>query len=545
MEITTTRTEPYDDQAPGTAGLRRTLARFEQPNYLENFIQSIIDSVPALVGARVVLGGDGRYGNRAAIQKILRMLAANGIESVAVGCGGILSTPAASIAVPVERAAGAFVLTASHNPAGVDGDFGIKFNTESGGQASESLTDAIAKRSAVIDRYLTMTGVPDLDIDRPGTVFLGEMRVDIIDSVRAYADLMERIFDFDAIRRSVRDGLTVRFDAMNAVTGPYATELLVRRLGLPEVSLLRATPREDFGGIHPDPMSHTLPDLMALVAGEVPPDLAAASDGDGDRNLIAGGGTVVSPCDSLAVMVANAALVPGYRDGLRGVARSMPTSHAVDRVAARLGLPCHETPTGWRFFCNLLESGDVTICGEESFGTSSNHCREKDGLWSVLFWLNLLAVTGKSVPELLRAHWDEFGRTHFLRHDFRIGDPAVARGLYADLRDTLAGMPGRSFTGRTVVSADEFAYTDPVDGRRSERQGLRLVLDGHARVVFRLSGTDTAGATLRIYIEDHTEDRAAIERPADQVLGDLAEAARDLARITPLTGLTGPTAVVK
>lgn len=544
MEITTVTTRPFTDQVPGTAGLRKTVARFSEPHYLENFTQSVFDCVPSLSGGRVVLGGDGRFGNRDAIQTLLRMFAANDVASVALGCGGLLTTPAASMMIRDQAAVGGFILTASHNPAGPDGDFGIKFNTETGGQASESLTAAIAERSAVIDAYRTLTDVPTVDIDRPGTVFLGDMRIDVLDPVRGYADAMESLFDFDAIRRAIRDGLTVRFDAMNAATGPYAAELLVQRLGLSPVSLMRATPREDFGGIHPDPNPHDAPDLMALAFADNPPDLVAASDGDGDRNMIVGPGLMVSPGDSLAVMAAHAHRVPGYRERLHGIARSMPTSRAVDLVAAKLGIPCHETPTGWRFFCNLLESGAITLCGEESFGTGSSHCREKDGLWAVLFWLNLVAVTGKPIPALLHEHWTEFGRTFFLRNDYRIPDTDAAHRVYAGLRETLAELPGRTLAARRVVEADEFSYVDPVDGRRSDRQGLRVILEGRTRIVFRLSGTDTAGATLRIYIEDHTTDPSRLREPADHALAELAEAARDLARVTPLTGLEGPTSVI-
>ncbi|MCA1798687.1 MAG: alpha-D-glucose phosphate-specific phosphoglucomutase [Xanthomonadaceae bacterium] len=456
----------------------------------------------------------------------------------------MLSTPAASILMRNEDATGGFILTASHNPAGPDGDFGIKFNTAGGGQASARLTEAITERTRAIDRYLIATGVPEIDLDRPSASFIGDMRIDSVDAVAQYADKMETLFDFDAIRDAVKDGMCVRFDAMNAVTGPYASEILVRRLGLPELTVMRGTPREDFGGRHADPNPHEAHELRSLAYGEHPPDLLAASDGDGDRNMILGPHTIVSPCDSLAVLAANATRVPGYRDGLVAVARSMPTSHAIDRVAAKLGIPCVETPSGWRYFASLLEAGRISLCGEESFGTSSNHCREKDGLWAVLFWLNLLAVTGRSVPELLAAHWAEYGRTFFLRHDFRIPDAAAAQAVIAGLRDALPDLVGRQLAGRTVVAADDFAYDDPVDGMRSERQGLRLILESDARIVFRLSGTDTAGATLRVYIEDHTDDPARFNEDAMVALAPFAEAARDLARITQLTGLESPTSMV-
>lgn len=544
MNKSTRKTIPFADQRPGTAGLRRRVSEFRQPGFLENFIQAIFDSVPTLRGGRIVLGGDGRYWNRDAMQTILRMAAAHGVATASVARGGLLSTPAASIAIPALSADGGFLLTASHNPAGPEGDFGIKYCTGNGGQASEGLTDAIAARAASIAEYSILEGVPTVDLDRPGTVYLDRMRIDIFEPVGIWADAMERLFDFDRIRAAIADGLTLRFDAMNAVTGPYAAEVFVRRLGCPEVSLMRATPREDFGGIHPDPTPHSLPELMALSAADGSPDLIAASDGDGDRNFIAGPGLFVSPGDSLAVMAAHARAIPGYREGLHGVARSMPTSQAVDRVAAELGIPCHETPTGWRYFCNLLDAGLVTLCGEESFGTSSDHCREKDGLWAALFWLNLLATTGKSIPDLLREHWDHYGRTFFLRHDYLIAQSDVAHAIYQGLRDSMAELQGRVIAGRRVIGADEFSYSDPVDGTTSAHQGLRVVLEGNARIVYRLSGTDAVGRTLRVYLEDYTVDTTRFGEPAAVALGSLAEAARDLARVTQMTGATKPTLAV-
>ncbi len=544
MEITTVRTQPYADQAPGTAGLRKTVAVFQQPNYLENFVQSIFDILPGIEGGRLVLGGDGRYGNRDAIQTVLRMAAANGVASVALGRGGLLSTPAASALIRHEQAVAGLILSASHNPAGEHGDFGIKFNSATGGQASESLTRAVAARSRGISEYRIVTGTPPVDIDRPGSVFLCDMRIDVVDPVAHYADLMEKLFDFDAIRNAVDDGFTLRFDAMNAVTGVYASELFVTRLGLPTGSVLRAVPKEDFGGTHADPNRENAKELFAVAFGEHAPDLSAASDGDGDRNLILGPRTVVMPSDSLAVLAANASRVPGYRDGLVGVARSMPTTHAVDRVAGKLGIPCFETPAGWRYFCNLLDDGRVTLCGEESFGTSSDHCREKDGLWAILFWLNLLATTGRSVPELLSEHWREYGRTFSCRHDYYIADAGAAHRVIEGLRESLGELRGRSLAGLTVLDADDFRYDDPVDGTRSEHQGLRVKLERDARICYRLSGTDTSGATLRVYVEGYTDDPTRLHDDAGTTLARLTDAARDLARITPLTGMVKPTMVL-
>ena len=541
MEITTVGTTPYSDQRPGTAGLRKTVATFQQPNYLENFVQSIFDTLPSFHGGRLVLGGDGRYGNREAIQTVLRMAAANGVASVALGRGGLLSTPAASALVRHERAAGALILTASHNPAGPDGDFGLKFNTDTGGQASETITRAVTARSAAIDEYRIVTGTPPVDLDRPGTVYLCDMRIDVVDPVAQYAGLMETLFDFDAIRAAIDDGLTMRFDAMNAITGLYAAEILHTRLGLPAGCVLRAVPKPDFGGAHADPNAENAAELFALAFGAHAPDLSAASDGDGDRNLILGPRTAVAPSESLAVLAAHATRVPGYRDGLRGLARSMPTSRAADRVAEQLGIPCFETPSGWRYFCNLLDASQVTLCGEESFGTSSDHCREKDGLWAVLFWLNLLAVTGQSVPELLADHWRAYGRTFSSRHDYRIADAGAARQIVDGLRESLGALRGRTLAGLQVLDADDFRYDDPTDGTRSDHQGLRVQLERGARIAYRLSGTDTAGATLRVYLEGYTDDPAQLHDDARVTLAPLADAARDLARITQLTGMVKPT----
>ena len=536
-------TTPFDDQRPGTAGLRKSVARFREPHYLENFIQSVFDCRPGLKGGVLVIGGDGRYYNREAIAVLLSMAAANGVKKCVVGLGGLLSTPAAALLIPALHAAGGFILTASHNPGGPGGDFGIKFNVENGGQASESLTEAIYARSRAIDRYYKMPSV-DMDLKKVGIQQAGGMAVEIVDPVAHYARVMEGLFDFDRMRKLLRDGrFHMRFDALHAVTGPYAKEILERRLGAPAGSVLHAEPLPDFGGGHPDPNPHDAREFVDLFEGAGAPDFGAASDGDGDRNMILGPGFVVSPGDSLAVLAANARLVPGYRGGLAGLARSMPTSHAPDRVAAKLGIPCYETPTGWRYFCNLLDAGKVTLCGEESFGTSSNHAREKDGLWAVLFWLDLLAARREPLPTILKSHWAEYGRDYFIREDYHIPDGTRAAHVMRELETALPQIAGRDVCGLRIASAASFTYTDPVDGSVSRNQGLQVFTSGDGRMVFRLSGTGTRGATLRIYLERHEPDSAKQAQTAATALASLSVAARTIARVEEFTGLTEPSQI--
>ena len=541
MSVPVQTTTPFDDQRPGTAGLRKPVARFREPHYLENFIQSVFDCRPGLKGGLLVIGGDGRYYNREAIAVLLRMAAANGVKKCVVGRGGLLSTPAAALLIPALHAAGGFILTASHNPGGPQGDFGIKFNVENGGQASENLTEAIYARSRVIDRYHMLPDAQQTDLEKTGAQQVGDMVVEIVDPVAHYARVMEGLFDFDRMRTLLMGGgFHMRYDALNAVTGPYAREILERRLGAPAGSVLHAEPLPDFGGVHPDPNPHDARDFVQLFESTNPPDFGAASDGDGDRNMILGPGLMVSPGDSLAVLAANARLVPGYRDGLAGLARSMPTSHAPDRVAAKLGIPCYETPTGWRFFCNLLDADKVTLCGEESFGTSSHHAREKDGLWAVLFWLDLLAARREPLPAILKAHWAEYGRDYFIREDYHIPDGAQAARVLRELETALPKLAGTSVRGMSISAADSFTYTDPVDGSVSRNQGLRLFTSDGGRMVFRLSGTGTRGATLRMYLERHEADVVKQGQTAAAALATLSAAARTLARLEELTGLTEP-----
>ena len=540
MSFPTVVTRPFDDQRPGTAGLRKPVARFRTPHYLENFIQSVFDTFPKLAGNTLVIGGDGRFFNREATATLLRMAAANGVKQAVVGRDGLLSTPAASLLIPAVGAAGGFILTASHNPGGPDGDFGIKFNVDNGGQASETQTDTIYNRTLAIDHYRIAPEGADVDLGYLGTQSLHGMQVEIVDPVRHYADVMQRCFDFERMGTLLTSGkFRLCFDAMHAVTGPYAVEIFERLLRAPAGSVLHGTPKPDFGGGHPDPNPHDAADLVRLFMGEGSADFGAASDGDGDRNMILGPGLVVSPGDSLAVLAANATLIPGYKGGLAGIARSMPTSRAADRVAAKLDIPCYETPTGWRFFCNLLDAGKVSLCGEESFGTSSSHAREKDGLWAVLFWLNLLAVRGEPLPVIMGKHWAEYGRDFFLREDYEIPDAAKAAEVMRALETALPRLPGT----HGIAAADSFTYTDPVDGSVSRNQGLRLTTSDGGRMVFRLSGTGTRGATLRVYLERHEPDTSKQSGSAVVALAALSKTARAVARLEELTGISKPTMV--
>ena len=537
--IRTVPTRPFDGQKPGTSGLRKKVRVFQTPGYAEGFLQSVFDSVAGLRGATLVLGGDGRFLNREVIQVALKMAAANGVARVRVGQGGLLSTPAASHLIRISPALGGLVLSASHNPGGPDEDFGIKYNVANGGPAPERVTDAIYARTQSIDRYLILEA-PDVDLERLGEQRLGDMVVEVVDPVADYAALMERLFDFTAIKALIDDGFTLRFDAMHAVTGPYAREILERRLGATAGSVVNATPLPDFGGGHPDPNLVHAHDLYARMMGPDAPDFGAASDGDGDRNLVIGRGCFVSPSDSLAVLAANAHLAPGYARGLKGVARSMPTSGAADRVAHALGIPLYETPTGWKFFGALLDAGLATLCGEESAGAGSDHVREKDGLWAVLLWLNIVAVRRQSVAEVMDGHWARFGRNYYARHDYEGLDSAGADALMDALRSRLDALPGQGFGPLKVGAADEFAYEDPTDGSVSRRQGLRVLFEGGSRVVYRLSGTGTTGATLRVYIERYEPPSGELHREPAEALADLAAAADAIAEITGRTGRSAP-----
>jgi len=538
-QIVSVASTPFDGQAPGTSGLRKKVKIFQQPGYAENFIQAVFDVVERPDAATLVIGGDGRFHNRTVIQQAIRMAAANGYARVLVGRGGILSTPAASHVIRKYGASGGLILSASHNPGGPDEDFGIKYNIANGGPAPEGVTGAVFDRTKTIDRWLTVEAA-DIDLDAIGEVSIAGTTVAVIDPVADYADLMESLFDFGAIRDLVASGFTMRFDAMGAVTGPYATEILENRLGFAAGTVVNGTPLEDFGGHHPDPNLIHAKDLYDLMMGADAPDLGAASDGDGDRNLIIGKGRFITPSDSLAMLAANIELAPAYKGRLAGIARSMPTSAAADRVAEALGVPVFETPTGWKFFGNLLDAGKVTICGEESAGTGSDHVREKDGVWAVLLWLNILAARRQGVDAIAREHWARFGRNYYARHDYEGIETAGANALMDGLKAKLGELPGQSFGPLTVAVADSFSYTDPVDGSVSANQGLRVLFTDGSRVVFRLSGTGTQGATLRVYLESYIPPEGDLDAETGTMLQHLIAAAEAIAGIAGHTGRTAP-----
>jgi phosphoglucomutase len=543
MDVKTVATTPYTDQRPGTSGLRKKTRVFlEKPNYLENFVQSTFDSLEGFEGQTLVVGGDGRYGNREAIQTIIRMAAANGFGRVLVGRDSLLSTPAASCIIRKNNAFGGFILSASHNPAGIDEDFGIKYNASNGGPAPEKITESIYAHTQKIDRYLTCD-TPDIPLDKAGSRKIGNTEVTVIDPISDYTRLMQDLFDFDAIRALFQSGFRMRFDGMHAITGPYAKAILEGELGAPAGTVINAVPLPDFGGGHPDPNLTYAEELVSIMFGENAPEFGAASDGDGDRNMILGNNFFVTPSDSLAVLAANATLAPGYRDGLAGVARSMPTSAAVDQVAKALEIPCFETPTGWKFFGNLMDADKITLCGEESFGTGSNHVREKDGLWAVLFWLNILAVRKTSVEEIVRTHWQRFGRNYYTRHDYEGVDKSGAEAMMNNLRNRLDTLPGQSVGNSQITLADDFSYTDPVDGSRSSGQGLRIRFSDGSRIIYRLSGTGTEGATLRVYIERYEQDPARHDQETQTALHDLIAFAGDVAEIETHTDRSEPSVI--
>ncbi len=542
MTVKTVATTPFQDQQPGTSGLRKKVPVFQQPNYAENFIQSVFDVLEGFKGKTLVVGGDGRFYNREVIQKVMKCAAANGFGRIMVGQGGILSPPAASNMIRKYKAFGGLILSASHNPGGPNEDFGIKYNIGNGGPAPEKITEAIFARSKVIDQY-KIAEVADIDIDTIGTAKIGETEIVIFDPVTDYAELMESLFDFDAIRAMIKGGFGIKFDAMHAVTGPYAKEIFERRLDAPEGSVMNFMPLPDFGGHHPDPNLVYAKELYDLLMSDNAPDFGAASDGDGDRNLIIGRGVFVTPSDSLAMLAANAHLAPGYKDGIKGIARSMPTSAAADRVAEKLGIGMYETPTGWKFFGNLLDHGKVTICGEESSGTGSDHVREKDGLWAVLLWLNILAVRKESVKAIVAEHWARFGRNYYTRHDYEAVDSDIAKKLVSDLRGKLASLAGASVNGLKIEKTDDFAYRDPIDHSVSEHQGIRIYFEGGSRVVLRLSGTGTSGATIRIYIERYEADQAKHNLDTQETLATLIDAAEQITEVKKRSGRTEPSVV--
>ncbi len=543
MEPKNITSKPFTDQRPGTSGLRKKVAVFQEPHYLENFVQSTFNALDGVQGKKIAVGGDGRFYNLNALQTIIRMAAANGVKKILIGQNGILSTPAASCIIRKYKLDGGFILSASHNPGGPQGDFGIKFNSANGGPAPEKLTEKIFQESLTCEGYLT-TDSPDIDLSQPATLELGPMQVEIFDPVKDYADLMAEIFDFDLIAKLLQNPkFNFCFDAMHAVTGPYAQEIFVKRLGAPAKSLLNCTPKPDFGGGHPDPNLKYAEDLVKVMFADNAPIFGAASDGDGDRNMVLGGNFFVNPSDSVALIAANAHLIKGYKNGIKGVARSMPTSCALDAVAQALNIECFETPTGWKFFGNLLDAGRLSICGEESFGTSSDHLREKDGLWAVLFWLNLIALKKMSVKEIVNEHWQRFGRNYYSRHDYEEVDSKIAKQIVNRLRERFTELKGCKFGPLEITQADDFSYLDPIDGELSENQGLRLLFKDKSRIILRLSGTGTSGATLRLYFEKVEEEKAKMNLDAQVALTPLITLAEDLTNLKKLTGRSEPTVI--
>ena len=542
MNIKVVSSQAFNDQKPGTSGLRKKVSDFQKPHYLENFVQSIFDSINIPKHATLTLGGDGRYYNREAIQIIIKMAAANGFKRVLVGQGGILSTPAASCIIRKYKTFGGIILSASHNPGGVDGDFGIKYNTENGGPAPEKITEAIFEKSKTIQSYKIIEAT-DVTLDVIGETDLAGMKVQVIDAVADYAELMESLFDFNAIKDLLASGFRMKFDAMHAVTGPYAQDIFITRLSAPADSIMNCVPLLDFGGGHPDPNLTYAHELVDIIYGENAPDFGAASDGDGDRNMILGKGFFVTPSDSLALIAANAKMVKGYAKGIAGVARSMPTSGAVDMVAKSLDIPCFETPTGWKFFGNLMDADQVTLCGEESFGTGSSHVREKDGLWAVLFWLNILAIKRQSVEQIVKRHWLQFGRNVYSRHDYEDLPLDAANGVIEHLRNNFTSLTGKAFGRYTIKTCDDFSYTDPIDGSISTKQGLRILFEDGSRIVFRLSGTGTSGATVRIYLEAFEPDSSKHDLDAQIALAEMIQIALQISELKQRTGRDKPTVI--
>lgn len=542
MTTRTITTQPIDGQKPGTSGLRKKVAVFITENYLENFVQCVFDAVGGIEGKTLVIGGDGRYYNDTAIQLIIRIAAANGAARLIVGEKGFLSTPAASCVIRKYQASGGLILSASHNPGGPDEDFGIKYNIANGGPAPESITDAIYQLTQEIQSY-KIIDAEAIDLGKQGIYTIGETEINVIDPVQDYAELMGQLFDFDSIRALFQSGFKLQLDSMCAITGPYAKAIIEGELGAPAGSVINAEPLPDFGGLHPDPNPVHAKVVFNTMFGDNPPDMGAASDGDGDRNIILGKALYVTPSDSLAILAANAHLVPAYKAGLAGIARSMPTSTAADKVAKKLGIECFETPTGWKFFGNLLDAGKVTLCGEESAGTGSDHVREKDGLWAILLWLNIIAKRGESIVDIVQGHWREFGRNYYSRHDYEAVSLEIAEAIMTDLRAQLPSLQGQVFASQTISKASDFSYTDPVDGSVSNHQGLQLIFASGSRVVLRMSGTGTEGATLRVYLESFEPDPTKHSQDPQEALAELVDILEEITHLKARTGREAPSVI--
>lgn len=542
MTIQTITTQAIDGQKPGTSGLRKKVAIFKTKHYLENFVQCVFDAVGGIEGKTLVVGGDGRYYNDTAIQLILRIAAANGAARLIIGEQGFLSTPAASCVIRKYKASGGLILSASHNPGGPDEDFGIKYNIANGGPAPESITDTIYQLTQEIKTYKILDADP-INLGKRGSYTLGDTAIEVIDPVADYAELMRQLFDFESIKALFNSGFTLQLDSMCAITGPYAKAIIEDELGAPAGSVINASPLPDFGGLHPDPNPVHAKVVFSTMFGDNPPDMGAASDGDGDRNIILGKGLYVTPSDSLAILAANAHLAPAYQRGLSGVARSMPTSTAADKVAKKLGIECFETPTGWKFFGNLLDAGKVTLCGEESAGTGSDHVREKDGLWAILLWLNIIAKRGESITDIVQGHWREYGRNYYSRHDYEGVSLEVAEAIMTDLRQQLPSLQGQVFASQTINEATDFSYTDPIDGSVSNHQGLQLIFASGSRVVLRMSGTGTEGATLRVYLESYEPDPSKHDQDPQEALAELVGILEDITRLKERTGREAPSVI--
>lgn len=538
MDICTVKTQPFDDQKCGTSGLRKKVSVFKQKNYMENFVQSLFDSLEGFEGKTLVIGGDGRYFNTQAIQSIIRIAVANQFGRLIIGQNGILSTPAASHLIVKRKAFGGIILSASHNPGGPDGDFGIKFDTAQGAPMPQSLSDKVSAKSKTIDHYWTCD-MPDVDLSVIGEREIGSVVIEVVDPVADYASYMEQIFDFNKIRVLFQKGFTMTFDAMNAVTGPYAKRIFEELLGAPSGTVINGTPLPDFGGLHPEPNLTYAHKLVEKMYQPDATDFGAASDGDGDRYMILGRSFFVSPADSLAIIAQYLDTIPFYQGKVYGVARSMPTANAVDFVAKTLNIPVYATPTGWKFFSSLLETHKIALCGEESFGTGSSHLCEKDGLWAILCWLHILALTGKSPQELTEALWKQYGRVYNSTQSYEGLETAQANDMLAALEKRLPALVGEEYEGMKIIETGLFEYKDPVTGEEAHRQGYFIQFE-KARIFMRLSGTGSSGATLRVYYMQHETTPDKLKENALTYLEPLVKICSAVLQIESFTGRTQP-----